>query len=98
MHLRDRNRFAHQDVHCMLCGGEEENLRHFLLECTSLSGERSRSLELQRPYIEVEEDVIGNFLFTAENIEAKKEVLGLMFRRREELMKNTEGDARLTQN
>ena len=46
-----------------------------MLQCTAYNEERSHSTQLQQPYIESEEDILGHFLFNTEDIEEKKELL-----------------------
>ena len=48
--LNSRKRFTKESTKCDLCQGENEDLRHFLLECTGLSDIRKRNLALQQPY------------------------------------------------
>ena len=45
------------------------------------------STHLQQPYIESDEDILGNFLFDQEGIEEKKELLFAIWKRRQHKMK-----------
>ena len=47
---------------CKMCRGGIEDLRHFLLECPKLEPIRNKYLELQRPRMEDELDIIGIIL------------------------------------
>ena len=57
--------------------------------CPGYKEVRKTVIELQQPYEENREEVIGKFLFIEENIEKKKEVLYQMWKKREE-KKNSE--------
>ena len=60
----------------MVCDKDEkEDIYHFMLHCTAYNEERSHSTQLQQPYIESDEDILGHFLFNTEDIEEKKELL-----------------------
>ena len=52
--------------------------------CPSYKEVRKTVIELQQPYEENREEVIGKFLFIEENIEKKKEVFNQMWKKREE--------------
>ena len=82
LRLRDRGRHQGQDVTCFMCGTEVEDLVHFVLDCAGLERWRIRAVDLQRPRLESEEEVLGRFLFGEEDVERKKEVLGEMWRQR----------------
>ena len=84
--LKDRKRHQNENTTCEVCGEEEENLKHFMLRCKEYEEERKTiitMLELQRPYEEDENQVIGKFLFKEERIEEKKELLQKMWKKRE---------------
>ena len=81
--LNDRKRHQNENTTCEVCGEEEENLRHFILRCKEYEEERKTIIELQRPYEEDENEVIGKFLFKEERIEEKKELLQKMWKKRE---------------
>ena len=53
----------------------EEDIIHYILMCPGYEEERKAVIELQQPYKENSEKVIGKFLFVEENIEKKKELL-----------------------
>ena len=81
--LKDRKRHQNENTTCEACGEEEENLGHFILRCKEYEEERKTMIELQRPYEEDENQVIGKFLFKEERIEDKKELLQKMWKKRE---------------
>ena len=56
--------------------------------CPRYKEERKTVIELQQPYEENREEVIGKFLFIEENIQKKKEVFYQMWQRREEKKKS----------
>jgi len=85
--LGDRKRFTGEETKCSLCGYEEENLKHFLLECPKLSVIRSEIKELQQPYEECLENVIARFLFDDCNVEMKMASLQKLYKKREQLEK-----------
>ena len=53
--------------------GQDED--HFMLHCTAYKEQRSQSIHLQQPYLESDQNTVGQFLFDKENIEEKKELL-----------------------
>ena len=69
---------------CKICEeGEVEDLKHFILDCPALEGERQGERELQRPRRENEEKVMGRFLFgEEEGRSGRVETLVRMWRRR----------------
>ena len=72
MNLGDRKRFINQSTECVMCGHEKEDLTHFLLYCDGYSEERAKNTVLQRPYIENEENLIGQLLFENSVLEQSK--------------------------
>ena len=80
--LMERNRHTGENTQCF-CGEGTENLEHMLLHCKEYEEIRMLTKELQRPYNEKTEDVIGTFLFDTTNIEEKKTVLHKIWRKRE---------------
>ena len=65
-------------------GRQQQHIYHFMLHCTAYNEERSHSTQLQQPYIESHNDILGHFLFNKEDIEEKKE---LIWKRRQHQMK-----------
>lgn len=78
-----QNRHSGGSTRCQFCINVEEDLVHFIIECPLYSTERSKVIELQQPYEENKELIIGKFLFEERNIEKKKETLYLMWKKRE---------------
>ena len=71
---------------CGTCGGEEqEDLKHFLLDCGALEGERGKAVELQRPRVEKWEEAVGLFLFERRDMERKERVLQAMWHTRHQV-------------
>ena len=85
LQLGDRNRHTNKETHCQICEGEniKEDILHFMLHCPVYKEERHRVIELQQPYFDNEEEIIGSFLFNKENTEQKKEVLYQMWKKRD---------------
>ena len=74
--LYDINRVQNKSTECVMCEMNEiENLNHFLLQCPAYSEERNKNPVLQRPYIENEEQIIGNFLYNNRIIEQSKSTI-----------------------
>lgn len=72
---------------CQVCGGAmREDLKHFVLECGRLEEERATSVELQRPRVEDEDEVIGTFLFDETRREAKMRTMKRMWYRRKNIL------------
>ena len=69
MELRDRKRHEGEDTKCIVCGGEIENLEHFLLHCRGCNELRTQTRKLQQPHIENRTEIIGNLLFKLDNKE-----------------------------
>lgn len=55
------------DNKCPVCGGEKEDLEHFLLYCEGYSEERKQLCKLQQPYNQDKEQIIKNVLYELEN-------------------------------
>ncbi len=84
LRLNDRNRHTDGDTKCIFCDWTLENLTHFLLWCPAGYNEiRLKSKVLQRPYIENEENIIGQLLFNETNIQETKEIVYEMWKKRE---------------
>ena len=84
-----RNRAREESKTCKICHSEEEDINHFMLHCMGLSTLRNKTLELQKPNIEDEAKIIGDYLFEAENIPKKKDTLFKMWTKRTHLLKDT---------
>merc|ERR1712008_316581 len=86
LNLNDRKRFkkesTKEDKECKLCGNEEENMIHFIIECKEMETVRNSRLMIKYQE-ENKEDIIGNILFEPENIEKTKIMLGKMWKYRE---------------
>ena len=89
LQINDRNRHINKETSCMICGdiNKKEDIYHFVLHCTGYIDERRKIRELQQPYLENEENILGSFLFDRRNIERKKEQLHQMWKRRQYYMK-----------
>ena len=58
----------------MVCDNDEkEDIYHCMLHCTAYNEERSYSTHLHQPYIESDEDILGQFLFNKGDIEERKD-------------------------
>ena len=90
LRLNDRKRFWNEETACELCGEGNEDLKHFLLWCPEYREERKRSVRLQQPYIENEENIIGEYLFQNENIEVTKRTIQHFWNIREKKRKEKE--------
>ncbi len=62
---------------------ETEDLEHFLLICPEFKEERKNIIELQQPYEENTDNIIGNFLFDTTRLQEKKEALHRLWTVRE---------------
>ena len=73
----------------MVCGdvNKKEDIYHFLLHCEKYKADRHHLPHPQQPYIADKDRIIGILLFDWANIEKKKEILYLMWKRRTSLMK-----------
>ena len=90
LQLEDRKRFSRGDVTCKVCGAETEDIFHFVLECCRYDNERGNMVELQRPYNENKDDLLGNFLFKKKNIMLKKKYIAEIWKIRKRQMENTQ--------
>ena len=82
--LGDRNR---SNKACKLCGHEIEDLEHFLIHCTNLEEIRRKSTYLQRPLRENNKETIMVFLFSKEDTEHRKNINEMLWKRRDQLLK-----------
>ena len=89
--LEDKNRETNKE--CKLCGEEIENLEHFLLKCGRLETIRTQDIRLQKPHNENVNEVIGEFLFTKDDINTKKEILKKMWQKRATIIKEEQTSA-----
>ena len=73
LQLNDRNRHTNKEIHCLVGDTDDkEDIYHFTLHCTAYREQRSQSIYPQQPYLESDQNTIGQFLFDKENIEEKK--------------------------
>ena len=63
VNLNDRNRHQGGNTECTLCGENNEDLVHFVVDCVVLQSERNKILKLQRPQEENREKLVGEVLF-----------------------------------
>ena len=75
LQLDDKNRYTSKEIHCFVCDIDDKDIYHFMLHCTAYKEQRSQSIHLQQPYLESDQNIVGQFLFDNENIEEKKELL-----------------------
>ena len=52
LQLNDRKRFKNESTKCLACTEENENLEHFILNCTHYQDIRNKSGLFTRPYTE----------------------------------------------
>ncbi len=97
LRLNDRKRFWNEATTCEMCGAEREDLKHFMLWCPAYTQERRKSERLQQPYIEEEDDVIGQYLFDNKFIVDTKGTLHTFWKIREKKMKEKEDSERDSQ-
>ena len=81
--LNDRKRHTNEDTTCDICREEEETLAHFILHCPALSETRRRIVCLQKPFIQDEANILGNFLFDKTALANNKEDLYKLWRSRD---------------
>ena len=58
-----------------------------MIHCTAYKEQRSHSIHLQHPYLECDQNTVGQFIFDKENIEEKKEFLFTIWKIRHHEMK-----------
>ncbi len=85
LQLNDRKRFKGKETTCDVCGAEREDLTHFLLWCRGYYELRGKSVKLQQPYIQKEEDIVGRFLFDNRDIQETKKVKTSFWKIREKI-------------
>ena len=76
--LRDFKRPIDDRI-CILCKEENEDIQHFILECSTLNTTRKNIIELQRPYNKDADDIIAKFLLFEKKTEE------IIIRNREDL-------------
>ena len=72
LNLNTENRHRGGNTTCNFCRDVEENLVYFMMLCPEFREIRQKCVELQQPYEEDFNQVVGKFLFKEENIETKK--------------------------
>ena len=82
-------RFDTDDHICSLCGKEEEDMEHFILNCGKLGHVREQIEALQQPYIEEKEKIMGCFLFNMDmkTMEKNKDDLYKLWQTRKKILK-----------
>ena len=60
---------------CNFYKDAEENPVHFVMPCPEFREIRQKCVELQQPYKEDLNQIVGKFLINAEHIETKKKIL-----------------------
>ena len=70
----------------IMCNWGWEDLNNFLLWCTEYSVSRNKII-MQRSYIQEEEKIIGQLLFSEKHIEENKEIVHEMWMKREHQLK-----------
>ena len=58
-----------------------------MLHCTAYKEQRSQSIHLRQPYLESDQNTVGQFLFDKDPIEEKKELLFTLWKRTQHEMK-----------
>ena len=75
--LGDRNRHMGGDTSCFMCGGEMEDLKHFILDCDALNRTREKLTRLQRPRLEDWTRTLGEFLYGVEKKRSREDLMEL---------------------
>ena len=84
MRLNNRRRHQGGEVSCDLCGGEVEDIQHFMLDSPDLENERRKIPKLQRPQEEDRNRIIGELIFGEED---QRRYIYEMWKRREQILK-----------
>ena len=71
---------------CLMCGGEKEDIGHFILHCKYLSELRVHAFALQYPIRQHDSETLQLFLFDEEETDRKKDVLLKMWKCREKFI------------
>ena len=88
LQLNDTNRHTNKGIHCLVCDTDDnEDIYYSMLHCTAYKEQKIQSIHLQQPYLESDQNTIGQFLFDKENIEEKKEVIFTIGKQRQHEMK-----------
>ncbi len=90
-----RRRFR-EEITCDVCGAEKEYLIHFLLWCPGYSEQRRKSVKLQQPYIQEEEEIVARYLFENKDIEEAKREITNFWKIREGIRKEKERNRKVT--
>ncbi len=70
--LNVRNIFLNEDTKCEMCGNENEDLKYYFLLCPAYSADGQKSIKLQQPYQEEENNIIGDLLFEKKTLEKQR--------------------------
>ncbi len=65
-------------------------MTHFLLWCPGYCELRGKSVKLQQPYIQEEEDIVWRFLFDNRDIQETKKVITSFWKVREKIRRETD--------
>ena len=83
LNLNDRKRHQNGLTKCEMCEFEREDLNHFILWCVGYQDLRAGEPLFQQPYIENEDQLIGQLLFEEKNRDQVKDILYKFWRKRE---------------
>ena len=90
LQLNDRKRFKNESTKCLACTEENENLEHFILNCTHYQDIRNKSGLFTRPYTE---NKLAELLFgNNDNKQETKITIQKMWLKREKLRKQQENN------
>ena len=82
IHRRNRN---HNKI-CRLCGREEEDLKHFLINCPRLESKRNRSMMNKWSNNDMDKQMV-DLLFNENNYEKLRQMVGAMWNLRKDLLR-----------
>ena len=90
LNLNIQKRHKKGDISCDLCGGEKEDLAHFLLDCKELDKVRDKEI-IKEFFDENKDKMIGKMLHTNKQIEIVKKMLERMWKHRQKKKEVNEG-------
>ena len=82
--IQRRNR--KHDKTCRLCGREDEDLKHFLINCPRLERKRSRRLMEKWRNIDTDKQMV-DLLFNEKDYEKLRQMMGAMWQLRKDLLR-----------
>ena len=87
--MEDRKRHTNEETLCRLCGLENENIEHFILNCNNPMKERNKTVTLQRHHVENNLQIMLTFYLVTmigKRTEKKEKSLYFLWKSRKQML------------